>query len=164
MSQESVDLITRAFEWTYTDDSFEGILPIYHPDLVYHPRAVGVHARSVALRRPDETRPQLWCMECVGAKPVAVGLCNLLRSVLARRVLIEVAPVLVVVNQPIRSRLVLRSGASNSRACGRKLDEIIAKHTKQPLEKVSQDTDRDYFMSAEEAVEYNIIDRVIAQH
>jgi ketosteroid isomerase-like protein len=39
MSQESVDLITRAFEWTYTDDSFEGILPIYHPDLVYHPRA-----------------------------------------------------------------------------------------------------------------------------
>jgi ATP-dependent Clp protease, protease subunit len=46
----------------------------------------------------------------------------------------------------------------------RKLDEIIAKHTKQPLEKVSQDTDRDYFMSAEEAVEYNIIDRVIAEH
>jgi ATP-dependent Clp protease, protease subunit len=46
----------------------------------------------------------------------------------------------------------------------RKLDEIIAKHTRQPLEKVSHDTDRDYFMSAEEAVEYNIIDRVIAQH
>jgi ATP-dependent Clp protease protease subunit len=46
----------------------------------------------------------------------------------------------------------------------RKLDEIIAKHTKQPLEKVSQDTDRDYFMSAEEAKEYNIIDRVIASH
>jgi len=46
----------------------------------------------------------------------------------------------------------------------RKLDEIIAKHTKQPLEKVSQDTDRDYFMSAEEAREYNIIDRVISEH
>jgi ATP-dependent Clp protease, protease subunit len=46
----------------------------------------------------------------------------------------------------------------------RKLDEIIAKHTSQPLEKVSQDTDRDYFMSAEEAKEYNIIDRVIAEH
>ena len=46
----------------------------------------------------------------------------------------------------------------------RKLDEIIAKHTKQPLEKVSQDTDRDYFMSAEEAVDYHIIDRVIAEH
>ncbi len=46
----------------------------------------------------------------------------------------------------------------------RKLDEIIAKHTGQPLEKVSHDTDRDYFMSADEAVEYNIIDRVIAEH
>jgi ATP-dependent Clp protease, protease subunit len=46
----------------------------------------------------------------------------------------------------------------------RKLDEIIAKHTGQPLEKVSHDTDRDYFMSAEEAVEYNIVDRVIAEH
>ena len=46
----------------------------------------------------------------------------------------------------------------------RKLDEIIAKHTKQPLEKVSHDTDRDYFMSSEEAVEYNIIDRVISEH
>jgi ATP-dependent Clp protease protease subunit len=46
----------------------------------------------------------------------------------------------------------------------RKLDEIIAKHTQQPLEKVSQDTDRDYFMSAEEAQEYNIIDKVIHEH
>ena len=46
----------------------------------------------------------------------------------------------------------------------RKLDEIIAKHTKQPLEKVSQDTDRDYFMSSEEAVKYGIIDRVISEH
>jgi ATP-dependent Clp protease, protease subunit len=46
----------------------------------------------------------------------------------------------------------------------RKLDEIIAKHTNQPLEKVSQDTDRDYFMSADEAVDYHIIDRVIAEH
>jgi ATP-dependent Clp protease protease subunit len=46
----------------------------------------------------------------------------------------------------------------------RKLDEIIAKHTGQPLEKVSQDTDRDYFMSADEAKEYNLIDRVISEH
>jgi ATP-dependent Clp protease protease subunit len=46
----------------------------------------------------------------------------------------------------------------------RKLDEIIAKHTNQPLEKVSADTDRDYFMSADEAVDYHIIDRVIAEH
>ena len=42
-----------------------------------------------------------------------------------------------------------------------RLDEIIAKHTGQPLEKVAKDTERDYFMSAEEAKEYNIVDRVI---
>ena len=44
-----------------------------------------------------------------------------------------------------------------------RLDEIIAKHTGQPLEKVAKDTERDYFMSAEEAKEYNIVDRVIEQ-
>jgi ATP-dependent Clp protease protease subunit len=43
----------------------------------------------------------------------------------------------------------------------RRLDEIIAKHTGQPLEKVAKDTERDYFMSAEEAKEYNIVDRVL---
>ena len=42
-----------------------------------------------------------------------------------------------------------------------RLDEIIAKHTGQPLEKVANDTERDYFMSAEEAKEYNLVDRVI---
>ena len=46
----------------------------------------------------------------------------------------------------------------------RRLDEIIAKHTGQELEKVAQDTERDYFMSAEEAKEYDIIDRVISKH
>jgi len=46
----------------------------------------------------------------------------------------------------------------------RRLDEIIAKHTGQDLEKVSKDTDRDYFMSAEEAAVYKLIDRVIAEH
>ena len=46
----------------------------------------------------------------------------------------------------------------------RRLDEILAKHTGQDLEKVAKDTERDYFMSAEEAKEYNLIDRVIAQH
>ena len=42
-----------------------------------------------------------------------------------------------------------------------RLDEIIAKHTGQDLEKVAKDTERDYFMSAEEAKEYHIVDRVI---
>jgi ATP-dependent Clp protease protease subunit len=46
----------------------------------------------------------------------------------------------------------------------KRLDEIIAKHTGQPLEKVAKDTERDYFMSAEEAKEYNLIDRVIEHH
>jgi ATP-dependent Clp protease protease subunit len=43
----------------------------------------------------------------------------------------------------------------------RRLDEIIAKHTGQELEKVAKDTERDYFMSAEEAVAYHLVDRVI---
>ena len=46
----------------------------------------------------------------------------------------------------------------------RRLDEIIAQHTGQDLEKVRSDTERDYFMSSEEAKEYGIIDRVISQH
>jgi ATP-dependent Clp protease, protease subunit len=44
-----------------------------------------------------------------------------------------------------------------------RLDRIIAKHTKQDFEKVTRDTERDYFMSAEEASEYGIIDRIIEQ-
>ena len=43
----------------------------------------------------------------------------------------------------------------------RRLDEIIAHHTGQEIDRVKRDTERDYFMSAEEAVEYNIVDRVI---
>ena len=41
------------------------------------------------------------------------------------------------------------------------LNEIISKHTGQPLEKVRTDTDRDFFMSAREAKEYGIVDEVI---
>lgn len=40
------------------------------------------------------------------------------------------------------------------------LNEILSKHTGQPLEKISLDTERDYFMSALEAKEYGIIDEV----
>ncbi|OGW76803.1 MAG: ATP-dependent Clp endopeptidase, proteolytic subunit ClpP [Omnitrophica bacterium RIFCSPLOWO2_02_FULL_45_16] len=42
-----------------------------------------------------------------------------------------------------------------------RLEEILAKHTKQPLEKIQKDSDRDYFMSAEEAKVYGIVDEVI---
>ena len=37
----------------------------------------------------------------------------------------------------------------------------MAKHTGQKIAKVEKDTDRDYFMSAEEAVKYGIVDKVI---
>jgi ATP-dependent Clp protease, protease subunit len=43
----------------------------------------------------------------------------------------------------------------------RLLDELIAKHTGQSIEKVSKDTDRDYILTAEEAVSYGVVDEVI---
>ena len=42
-----------------------------------------------------------------------------------------------------------------------KLNHILSKHSGQPLEKIEKDTDRNFFMSAEEAKEYGIIDEVI---
>ena len=42
-----------------------------------------------------------------------------------------------------------------------RIEEILAQHTKQPIEKIKKDTDRDYFMSAEEAKAYGIVDEVI---
>ena len=44
-----------------------------------------------------------------------------------------------------------------------RLNEIMAKHTGQPLEKIALDTERDYFMSAEEAKRYGLIDEVITR-
>jgi ATP-dependent Clp protease protease subunit len=46
----------------------------------------------------------------------------------------------------------------------RRLDEIIAEHSGQSIDKVKQDTERDYFMSSDEATNYGIIDRVISEH
>ena len=43
-----------------------------------------------------------------------------------------------------------------------RLNEIIASHTGQPIERITEDTDRDYWMSPEEAVEYGIVD--VVQH
>jgi ATP-dependent Clp protease protease subunit len=42
-----------------------------------------------------------------------------------------------------------------------RLNELLAKHTRQPLERIEKDTDRDYFMGPGEAKEYGIIDEVI---
>jgi ATP-dependent Clp protease, protease subunit len=46
----------------------------------------------------------------------------------------------------------------------RRLEEILAEHTGQPLETVSHDMERDYYLSAEEAREYGIVDEVITHH
>jgi ATP-dependent Clp protease protease subunit len=43
----------------------------------------------------------------------------------------------------------------------RRLNEILLKHTGHSLDKIEQDTDRDNFMTAEEAKSYNLIDRVV---
>jgi ATP-dependent Clp protease protease subunit len=42
-----------------------------------------------------------------------------------------------------------------------RINYILSKHTGQPLEKIEQDTDRDFYMSAEEALEYGLIDEII---
>lgn len=42
-----------------------------------------------------------------------------------------------------------------------RLNKLLSDHTGQPLEKIEKDTDRDYFMTADEAKEYGIIDKVL---
>ena len=54
--------------------------------------------------------------------------------------------------------------AREALAMRKQLDEIIAKHTGQSIEKVSADTERDYFLDAEAAKEYGIVDQVISSH
>lgn len=44
-----------------------------------------------------------------------------------------------------------------------KINQILADHTAQPLERIERDTDRDYFMSADEAVEYGLVDKIVAK-
>jgi ATP-dependent Clp protease protease subunit len=42
-----------------------------------------------------------------------------------------------------------------------RLNEIMAKHTGKPLEIIGRDTERDFFMGAEEAVKYGLVDKVL---
>ena len=56
----------------------------------------------------------------------------------------------------IHAREILRIRAS--------LNEIMAKHTGQPIEKIERDMDRDFWMSAQQAREYGIIDEIIHKH
>jgi ATP-dependent Clp protease protease subunit len=43
------------------------------------------------------------------------------------------------------------------------LDEVLASHTGQTVEKISQDTDRDFYMNAEEAKEYGVVDDILTK-
>lgn len=45
-----------------------------------------------------------------------------------------------------------------------RLNELIAFHTGQPMERIETDTERDFYMSAEEAKDYGLIDSVVEQH
>ncbi len=44
----------------------------------------------------------------------------------------------------------------------KEVNEIIASHTGQPMEKIEKDTDRDFFMTAQDALDYGIIDKIIS--
>ena len=54
--------------------------------------------------------------------------------------------------------------AENILKTKKKLNEILAANTGQPVEKITEDTERDNFMSAQEAQAYGLIDRVITNH
>ena len=43
----------------------------------------------------------------------------------------------------------------------KQVNEIMAHHTKKSLSQIEKDTDRDYFLSASEAVEYGVVDKII---
>jgi ATP-dependent Clp protease protease subunit len=44
------------------------------------------------------------------------------------------------------------------------LNKILANHTGQPLERIAKDTDRDFYMSAEEAKNYGVVDEILTKH
>ncbi|MDY6907507.1 MAG: ATP-dependent Clp endopeptidase proteolytic subunit ClpP [Chloroflexota bacterium] len=44
-----------------------------------------------------------------------------------------------------------------------KIRDIISRHTGQPIEKVARDTDRDFYLSAEQAVEYGLVDEILTK-
>ena len=58
----------------------------------------------------------------------------------------------------------IRIVAENILKTKKKLNEILAANTGQPVEKITEDTERDNFMSAQEAQAYGLIDRVITNH
>ena len=72
----------------------------------------------------------------------------------------------IMIHQPSQAgggarRRTSRSRRRRSSTSARKMNELMAKHTGQPVERIERDTDRDRFMSADEAKEYGIVDNVI---
>ncbi len=43
----------------------------------------------------------------------------------------------------------------------RRMEEVLAEHTGQPVERIAKDTDRDYIMSAQEAIDYGMVDHIL---
>ncbi|MFC1561362.1 ATP-dependent Clp endopeptidase proteolytic subunit ClpP [candidate division KSB1 bacterium] len=54
--------------------------------------------------------------------------------------------------------------ANEIREVRSRLNEILANHTGQSIKKIEKDTDRNFFMSAEESLKYGLVDQVVAQH
>jgi ATP-dependent Clp protease, protease subunit len=104
------------------------------------------------------------CTICVG-QAASMGAMLLLAGAKGKRFALPNARIMI--HQPmggvkgqatdidIQAREILRMKA--------KLNEIIVKHTGQPLERIEKDTDRDYFMGPVEAKQYGIIDEVVVQ-
>ena len=74
----------------------------------------------------------------------------------------------VVIHQPLLSGLAGQATDIDIHAreimrIREKLNEILAEHTGQPLDRIRKDTERDYIMSAEQSQEYGIIDDIIRQ-
>ncbi|MEL6249381.1 MAG: ATP-dependent Clp protease proteolytic subunit [Cyanobacteria bacterium J06648_16] len=74
----------------------------------------------------------------------------------------------IMIHQPLggvgrRQATDIEIEANHIIATKRRLNELLAKHTGQTVEQIEKDTDRDNFMSAAEAVEYGLIDRVIEE-
>ena len=62
-----------------------------------------------------------------------------------------------------KTRVNRNSAADFINGLRKMLNEILARHTGQPLERIEKDTDRDRFMSGQEAVEYGLADKIL-QH
>ena len=58
----------------------------------------------------------------------------------------------------------IKIAAERIRKLKEKLNKIMSKNTGQPLEKIQQDTERDYFMSSKKALEYGLIDKIIEKN